>query len=51
MGFQILHLVFAAVTLGGLGTVWGAIVGSLVVPRGERTRRRPSGRAPVTRSG
>ena len=31
MGFQILLLVFAAVTLGGLGTVWGAIVGSLVV--------------------
>ena len=31
MGFQILLLIFAAVTLGGLGTVWGAIVGSLVV--------------------
>ena len=31
MGFQILLLVFAAVTLGGLGTVWGAIVGSIVV--------------------
>ena len=31
MGFQLLLLIFAAVTLGGLGTVWGAIVGSLVV--------------------
>jgi branched-chain amino acid transport system permease protein len=31
MGFQVLLLVFAAVTLGGLGTIWGAIVGSLVV--------------------
>lgn len=31
MGFQILLLIFAAVTLGGLGTVWGAIVGSLIV--------------------
>jgi neutral amino acid transport system permease protein len=31
MGFQILLLVFAAVTLGGLGTAWGALVGSLVV--------------------
>ncbi|MBV5336422.1 branched-chain amino acid ABC transporter permease, partial [bacterium] len=31
MGFQLLLLVFAAVTLGGLGTIWGAIVGSLVV--------------------
>jgi branched-chain amino acid transport system permease protein len=31
MGFQILLLIFAAVTLGGLGTIWGAIVGSLVV--------------------
>ena len=32
LGFvNILLLVFAAVTLGGLGTVWGAIVGSLVV--------------------
>lgn len=31
MGFQILLLVFAAVTLGGLGTAWGALIGSLVV--------------------
>lgn len=31
MGFQILLLVFAAVTLGGLGTIWGAILGSMVV--------------------
>ena len=31
IGFQILLLVFAAVTLGGLGTAWGALVGSLVV--------------------
>jgi branched-chain amino acid transport system permease protein len=30
-GFQILLLVFAGVTLGGLGTVLGAIVGSLIV--------------------
>ncbi len=31
MGFQILLLMFAAVTLGGLGTAFGALVGSLVV--------------------
>ncbi|SDQ45051.1 branched-chain amino acid ABC transporter permease [Quadrisphaera sp. DSM 44207] len=31
MGFQILLLVFAAVTLGGLGTAFGAILGSIVV--------------------
>ncbi len=31
MGFQILLLVFAAVTLGGLGTIWGAILASIVV--------------------
>jgi branched-chain amino acid transport system permease protein len=31
MGFQILLLIFAAVTLGGLGTASGALVGSLVV--------------------
>ncbi|WP_426506040.1 ABC transporter permease subunit [Dactylosporangium sp. McL0621] len=31
MGFQILLLVFAAVTLGGFGTAWGALVGSLVI--------------------
>jgi neutral amino acid transport system permease protein len=31
MGFQILLLIFAAVTLGGFGTAWGALVGSLVI--------------------
>ncbi len=31
IGFKLLLLVFAAVTLGGLGTIWGALVGSLVV--------------------
>ncbi len=31
LGFQVLLLVFAAVTLGGLGTAFGALVGSLVV--------------------
>lgn len=31
MGFKLLLLVFAAVTLGGLGTIWGALVGSLVI--------------------
>jgi len=31
MGAQILLLVFAAVTLGGLGTAYGALVGSLIV--------------------
>jgi len=31
LGFQILLLVFAGVTLGGLGTAFGALVGSLVV--------------------
>lgn len=31
MGAQILLLVFAAVTLGGLGTAFGALIGSLVV--------------------
>ena len=30
-GFKILLLVFAAVTLGGLGTIWGALVGSFVI--------------------
>lgn len=30
-GFRILLLVFAAVTLGGLGTVWGALIGSIVI--------------------
>jgi len=31
LGFKILLLVFAAVTLGGLGTIWGALVGSMVI--------------------
>lgn len=31
MGLRVLLLMFAAVTLGGLGTVWGALVGSLIV--------------------
>ena len=31
VGFKILLLVFAAVTLGGLGTIWGAILGSVIV--------------------
>lgn len=30
-GQKLLLLVFAAVTLGGLGTIWGALVGSLVI--------------------
>jgi branched-subunit amino acid ABC-type transport system permease component len=31
LGFRILLLVFAAVVLGGLGTIWGAIVGAFVI--------------------
>jgi branched-chain amino acid transport system permease protein len=31
MGVKILLLVFAAVTLGGLGTIWGAMAGSIIV--------------------
>ncbi len=31
MGYQLLLLIFAAVTLGGLGTIWGAIIGSLII--------------------
>jgi branched-chain amino acid transport system permease protein len=31
MGFQLLLLIFAGVTLGGLGTAYGALVGSLAV--------------------
>jgi branched-chain amino acid transport system permease protein len=31
LGFKILLLVFASVVLGGLGTIWGAIVGSLII--------------------
>ena len=31
MGGTVLLLMFAAVTLGGLGTAWGALAGSLVI--------------------
>jgi branched-chain amino acid transport system permease protein len=31
MGFQLLLLMFAGVTLGGLGTAYGALLGSVVV--------------------
>ncbi|MDZ5620582.1 hypothetical protein SFC88_07090 [Nocardioides sp. HM23] len=31
VGFRILLLVFAAVVLGGLGTIWGAILGAFVI--------------------
>ncbi|MGI8612927.1 MAG: ABC transporter permease subunit [Nocardioidaceae bacterium] len=31
VGFKILLLVFASVTLGGLGTIWGAMAGSMMV--------------------
>jgi branched-chain amino acid transport system permease protein len=31
MGFQILLLIFAAVTLGGLGTAFGALIGAVIV--------------------
>jgi branched-chain amino acid transport system permease protein len=31
MGFRLLLLMFAGVTLGGLGTAYGALVGSLIV--------------------
>ncbi len=31
MGFQLLLLMFAGVTLGGLGTAYGALVGSMVI--------------------
>jgi neutral amino acid transport system permease protein len=31
MGFQLLLLMFAGITLGGIGTAYGALVGSLVV--------------------
>jgi branched-chain amino acid transport system permease protein len=31
MGFEILLIVFAAVTLGGLGSAYGALLGSFVV--------------------
>ncbi len=31
IGFKLLLLVFAAVVLGGLGTIWGAIVGAFII--------------------
>ena len=31
VGFKILLLVFAAVVLGGLGSVWGALLGSFII--------------------
>ena len=31
MGLQVLLLMFAAITLGGLGTAWGALAGSLII--------------------
>ena len=31
LGFKILLLIFAATVLGGLGTVWGAIVGAIII--------------------
>lgn len=31
LGFKILLLVFAAVVLGGLGTIWGAMVGAFII--------------------
>jgi branched-subunit amino acid ABC-type transport system permease component len=31
VGFRILLLIFAAVVLGGLGTIWGAILGAFVI--------------------
>ncbi|WP_340538747.1 branched-chain amino acid ABC transporter permease [Nocardioides sp. GXZ039] len=31
LGFKILLLVFAATVLGGLGTIWGAMLGALVI--------------------
>ncbi|MDL5352407.1 branched-chain amino acid ABC transporter permease [Microbacterium sp. zg-YB36] len=31
MGTSILLLIFAAVTLGGLGTAWGALIGAIIV--------------------
>ena len=31
IGFKLLLLVFASVVLGGLGTIWGAIVGAFVI--------------------
>ena len=31
LGAQVLLVMFAAITVGGLGSVWGAIIGSIVV--------------------
>ncbi len=48
-GFKMLLLVFAAVTLGGLGTIWGALFGL----HGDRHRRRGGAdlRRPVLHQG
>lgn len=31
LGFNLLLLIFAAVTLGGLGTIWGSLIGGVVI--------------------
>lgn len=31
LGFNLLLLLFAAVTLGGLGTIWGSLLGSIII--------------------
>ncbi|MFS0884630.1 ABC transporter permease subunit [Aeromicrobium sp. 179-A 4D2 NHS] len=31
MGYQLLLMVFAATVLGGLGTIWGAVLGSIII--------------------
>ena len=31
IGFKLLLLIFAAVVLGGLGTIWGAIIGAFII--------------------
>jgi len=31
LGFKLLLLIFAATVLGGLGTIWGAIVGAFII--------------------
>ena len=39
MGFQILLLIFAAITLGGLGTAYGALVGASSSASSSRSPR------------
>ena len=36
MGFTLLLLMFAAITLGGLGNPYGALVGALLIGHGRR---------------